>query len=782
MSAKYTRLNFIKKRPKFCYSIAIIAFVFLIFLIIIISSFASPSSSSSSSDAPPPTPSPPITYTVMGIGGGGSFYAPMIDPNNDTILYIVSEMGGIYYSYDRGESWNRSYERGIFYTNHISSNSTLLVGGSGLYASFDKGKTLELIHPKNVKYEISRNGWNENIILGDHYHYSYVKAVTSYGDKIYFITCNWSSRFLLMESDFTGNISRVLQNDTETMSDPNSAYIVLLADETGVYYTLRTFINFYNFTDSTMRRIDIPEGEIEDFKKIDDYYLILVDTPSTSKLFYTKDFIEYKDLQDYNKLSNTFIKNETQVTFNWRFYQLSGSSFNNIFLVLNTYINESYEDDNKIYGILKFNGVEFEWVISNTDDSISNMDLSGWSYGRHGQITDVYVSKNNTNLCLVTNFETAYLMEYKNGKIKQINNLHANYEGDSNYSTRGLDVQSTHWVREDPFDSRHIIITTDRLGMQISHDNGKTFTRMNSDSSYIYNTCNDVYFDTHKRDLVYGIWTSRIDAPYFPSSYDKEAYVGGFAVSNDGGINWDFGYSSGLPNTTIPIKMSVKETNSGLLIFALATLNKGFYISYDSGKTFESINEGVEQLEGLEGLILGEDVIIVDDIVYCLTAPMPITSEKWIPSKLYKYSISTNTMESIDLVNITIARSITYDSRYGLLISVIPNSDDHYVDELGTWKYFNYNGGIYVYDGESISKFFDNYDGIFSCGVMSNGDIYAVDTYGKIFKYDGKEWKVFYDGLFTMLKNISFSNNERTIYVTTYGGGTYKFKLKGYFF
>ena len=97
------------------------------------------------------------------------------------------------------------------------------------------------------------------------------------------------------------------------------------------------------------------------------------------------------------------------------------------------------------------------------------MDLSGWSYGKHGHITDVYASKSNPDLCLVTNFETAYLIEYKNGKIKQIDNLHANYEGDGYYSTRGLDVQSTHLVREDPFDSRHIIITTDIMGIQISH-------------------------------------------------------------------------------------------------------------------------------------------------------------------------------------------------------------------------------------------------------------------------------------------------------------------------
>ena len=512
-------------------------------------------------------------------------------------------------------------------------------------------------------------------------------------------------------------------------------------------------------------------------KKLMTIISLFLDTSSISKILYTKDFIEYKDLQDYNQLSNTFVKYGQQVTFNWHFYQLSGSNFNNIYLTLKTDINEFYE---KINGIVKFNGDEFQWVISNTDNAIYEMDLSGWSYGKHGHITDVYASKSNPDLCLVTNFETAYLIEYKNGKIKQIDNLHANYEGDGYYSTRGLDVQSTHLVREDPFDSRHIIITTDIMGIQISHDNGKTFTRMEStNGSDIYSACYDVYFDTHKRDRVYGIWSSRIYAPYFPSYYDKEAFIGGFGVSNDGGITWDFTYSSGLPNTTIPIKMSVNKANNEL-IFAVATLNKGFYISYNSGKNFTSINEGVEQLE--EGFILGEDVIIVDDIVYCLTASMHLGGDKWIPSKLYKYSMSTNIMESIDLGNITIARSITYDSRYGLLISIIPSYTTSYVDELGTWKYFNHYGGIYVYDGESVSKFFDNYDGIFSCGVMSNGDIYAVDTYGKIFKYDGKKWKVFYDGLFTMLKNISFSNNERVIYVTSYGGGTYKFKLQGYFF
>lgn len=40
-----------------------------------------------------------------------------------------------------------------------------------------------------------------------------------------------------MESDFSGNNFSVLQEDDTLMTDPDSAYIVLLADESGVYYT-----------------------------------------------------------------------------------------------------------------------------------------------------------------------------------------------------------------------------------------------------------------------------------------------------------------------------------------------------------------------------------------------------------------------------------------------------------------------------------------------------------------------------------------------------------------
>ena len=94
----------------------------------------------------------------------------------------------------------------------------------------------------------------------------------------------------------------------------------------------------------------------------------------------------------------------------------------------------------------------------------------------------------------------------------------------------------------------------------------------------------------------------------------KEYTKGRFTVSLDNSSNWNFTYSSGIPENSIPIKMSVKENGTSLII-TVATFKRGAYVSKDSGKTFTDINEGIEYIHEL---IFG---VLVDDDIYCLTAP-----------------------------------------------------------------------------------------------------------------------------------------------------------------
>lgn len=124
----------------------------------------------------------------IGIGGGGAFFNPMIDPTDEDVFYVTSDMGAIYYSYNQGKTWDRTESRGVFTQTHISESGVVFCGGYGVYASFDKAQTLNLIYPQDVKCSVSRAGWNENLMLAPGYDNGYVKCITSNSSCVFF--CN----------------------------------------------------------------------------------------------------------------------------------------------------------------------------------------------------------------------------------------------------------------------------------------------------------------------------------------------------------------------------------------------------------------------------------------------------------------------------------------------------------------------------------------------------------------------------------------------------------------
>ena len=431
-------------------------------------------------------------------------------------------------------------------------------------------------------------------------------------------------------------------------------------------------------------------------------------------------------------------------------------------------INETGE---VMEGIMKYDGREFHWVFDSAFNTKHSLEL-GWSYGGHGPIFDVCASPHNSDTVLVST-ETVYEMTYTAQNTREIKSLHCISHNDGTYSTTGLDIQTTYSVKEDPFDPKHIIICTTDMGLQNSFDGGRSWSRMNLEGEdwSIYNTCYDLYFDTKQKDKVYGLWSSIHDAPYNPLYSFKDYTQGAFAVSYNGGRDWDFTYSTGIPKDAIPVKFSIQENATGLTV-ALATYNRGFYLSYDSGKTFSSISGGMAMHEGL---IFGEDVVLTENEVYCLTAP--IMESDWLPSELYRYDLADGSTTSIDLGNVVLARSLTYTKEKGLYLNVMPTYSYKWFLEYNNGCWVNENGGIYRYDGERVILVAENTDGIFHSAFDKHGTLYAVDPYGRllVLKEDGLH--VVVDGLFTMLKNVSFSARKGIVYVTAFGGGTYKINL-----
>ena len=703
------------------------------------------------------------TMENISIGGGGSFFTPMIDPTNTDRFYATCDMGDLYYSEDRGQTWNRTESRCWLRRACIAEDGTVFAGSCGLYASTDHGRTLELIYPKNPHYRVSRCGWREDLMLADGYDNGYLSGVTTSADKVWFATTSWEGYFRLMYADYDGSNLHIVYQETLEGVDYDSVEVKMATRGNQLYYTFKNQLWKYDPVTDTITQLYCGQGNLMDVEWIQDRFFLLDDTETATKILYTKDFETWSDLQDYNDLPTTFEKWGQTYTFDWHFKEIVGNNFDNIYLSFACDVSD---------GIMKFNGRSFEWVFDSMYKTRDTITDDGWSYGCHGPFYGICADPSDDDFCLTANTETVYTLHYGGEDDREVHTTHCTQTASGAYRSNGLDVQTTYSVKEDPFNSDHIIICTTDLGIQNSYDNGQSFQRMEITGGNwdIFNTCYDLYFDTKTEGLIYGLWSNRHDAPYAPYTSDVGWTQGAFAVSRDGGTTWDFSYSSGLPADCIPVKMSVEDNGSALTI-AVATFNRGFFISYDSGKTFTALNSGMDTVEGL---IWGEDIVLTQDHIYCLSAPYNCITGYWEPAVLYDYNRASGSVSKIDLGELVLVRSLTYHEDKGLYLNVIPTYHYEWFPELDNGFWVNDNGGIYHYDGNSLSCVFACNNGIFHSGFAPDGTMYATEPYGKVYAGKDGEFAIFADGLYNQLKNVSFSSDGGTLYVTTFGGGTYR--------
>ncbi len=721
----------------------------------------------------------PVQVENMSIGAGAAFNTPLIDPTDSNNFVVLSDMNDVYYSLDSGKSWGRTETMTNFWNACFSDNGTLYVGGSGLYASTDKGQTLSAIYPReaDIRAISSRNGRNNQIILADGYDGEYVTCMDTWGDRVWFITLDWTTartfQLLSCKADGT-DLQKHLVYPTYQSASPQDVDYLLLATENGLYFSDGTIIRFYDFATGLMLPVYYADGKILDLELIDGYIFILDDTATRTKILYSKDLVSFRDLSDYNTLPNTFERYGYAQYFQWHFKAISGNDLDSIFLSFYSPVQWSGAPIGDLGGVMKFDGKQFHWVFDPVFQNRGQYDMQGWSFGSYDPINGICIDPGDDDHCIMANIDTVYDIHF--GEDRQdVQYLHCQVkviDGVKYYASTGLDAQNTSFVRVDPFDDQHILIPTSDLGLQISVDGGESFRRMTMDPAYsnLYIACYDVYFDESTPGLVYGLWSDRHDAPYIPSASDANA-KGRFGISRDGGVNWDFTYSTGLPENSIPIRMSVRP-NGDALIFAVATYNNGFFISYDSGRTFTSVSS---QMDSYNGLIWGQDVVLTEDYLYCLTAWH--TYGGTTPSVLYKIDLDTGDTTRVDLGKVINARSLTYDETYGLYLNAIHNTNWGWREDLQTKFDVNTDGGVYrIHADDSLTCLLEVELGVSSSGFTSDGTMYVVADKGMVYvKSPGEaNFRLYVDGLFTRMLNVTFSPNGDTLYITTLGGGTYR--------
>ncbi len=684
----------------------------------------------------------------IGIGGGGVFIHPMINPTDSENLIVSSDMGGVYYSLDGGEKWNRSETYSAVKSSAFSPDGIAFFGEYGLYKSCDKGATLTRIYPKEVKYSVRRMGRNEILYLSDDYTNSLVTAIAASEEKVYFALKDWYDNVRIFSSSHTGDDLTLLYKTTSSFEVDN---LFLLGNN--LFFSLEKDIFKLNLLNLKTEKLFSSPSEIKDFEKVGSSFAIIA-----SSVLVTDDFINFKDITAFNTLPTTFKKWGRSFSFDYNFDLVAGQSCDNLYLTYHSYC----EDYGYIYGVVHFDKDTFRHVFDPIFETRENLTRDAWTYKVYGPIYGIFSDTSNPGHILLSNIETLFDITFSDFSPR-VTPLHCIPASDNTYKTSGLNCQSTHSVRVDPFNESHILIPSSDMGLQISYNNGISWQKISTNGDKRLSNCYDAYFDKKEQNKIYGIFSSRNGAPFsLPSASTKAS--GGFAVSTDGGNTWKF--SSSLPENSIPVRMSVREEGD-LLYIAVATLNNGFFISLDSGTTFSHIDTIPSSVDDLT---YATDVLLTKNDVYCLTAFFDSPSPS--PSRLYRYSLSDKSISEVDLGELIIANSLTCGPDSKVYLNVLPYYRYSLIEDINDSYWVNYGGGIYTISSDKARLYIPYDEGIADSIFSPSGTLYAISVYGKLLACKNNTLTPVCDNLFNRLKTIHFELGD--IYITTRGGGTYR--------
>ena len=248
----------------------------------------------------------------LGMGGFGMLFSPKISPFDSNTMVCLSDMGGLYISHNKGETWDRKELRGAPYTVYFDPNTegVIYAGGSGLYRSTDNGETFEMIFPREEQLISSINRFEDiQRLLYPNIDYEPSKFVQSVAvesgnsNHIAVILYNNKKGFIYESTDNGQNFSEIASFVKDKESD--SIYydnMQLFFTNGKIRYMIQDGI-FECGENHTSKEIYKSTTMIDDLEIIEEngetYYILLEENNKghlKSKLRYTKDFIEFTDL------------------------------------------------------------------------------------------------------------------------------------------------------------------------------------------------------------------------------------------------------------------------------------------------------------------------------------------------------------------------------------------------------------------------------------------------------------------------------------------------------
>lgn len=742
-----------------------------------------------------------LKATTLGIGGGGLLCNPVISPFDENTMAVVPDMGGIYVSHNAGLNWTRKNLQGLTVKAHFDPNreGVVYAGGSGLYRSTDNGNTFQLVFPKEKEIVERRNSDEttmQYLFTDSNYPtYKQVKDILvnpNNSDHI-FVLAYYGKEGTVFESKNNGeSFEEIFTYTKKSSSNSNILFdynMLLYQKETDtLYYSIEEGIYRYDREKGNCSQVYRSETEIVNmtyfFENGTTYFAVIEKGNQWEKfdtrVFYTTDFTSENTVDVTRKIVNglqdTFDGGGyTGVTYNWKFEYIAANSVNNIYVTQKSFANNSaYPYD--IAGIIRFNGESGKWLYGNPykNHATDTLAEKGWIDGNIASY-GIALSEKSKDAILYTTLCGVYYSP-DSEKFYQRYCRTVKEDNVTKYVTNGIDEQTTYGVRVNPFNRENLLLLNTDLGLIRSEDNGASWSRALTGINPAWtNTVYDAEFDQKRENVVYSVWSGRHDMPYEPGNEtDGAAKRGGFAISFDAGKTWDSTYSTGLPETAIPVKMSVvsPQNEKDERTIYVATMNHGFFVSYDTGKSFTEINEGIERVSYREGegyqYILAEDIEVKDGRVFGCTARSRYNG-KVQPGEVFE--LKKNKWEKIQMpTEVQTPRDIYYHNGTLYISATVvrtwaPN---------GVIDYGSVGGGLYACENGQVKQIFDEKISVTGVQIDSKGVMYLSDINGNIYrKTGGGDYVKILSDYHSISKGVQLENDD-VLYLPTLGGGLLK--------
>ena len=92
----------------------------------------------------------PGNFTIVGPGGGGAMFRPIVSPHDPNTVLVACDMTGAYITHDGGKSWRMFNLRGVaeFFVFDPNQRNVIYVKSTALWRSEDNGDSWKLLYPQ----------------------------------------------------------------------------------------------------------------------------------------------------------------------------------------------------------------------------------------------------------------------------------------------------------------------------------------------------------------------------------------------------------------------------------------------------------------------------------------------------------------------------------------------------------------------------------------------------------------------------------------------------------